>query len=56
MKGDPIVEEVRRIKEQIAAQYGNDVRKLGEALKRQQAEGGRNVVSFAKRPPVRQPE
>ena len=56
MKDDPIVEEVRRIKEEIAAQYGYDVRKLGEALKRRQAEGGRNVVSFAKRPPICQSE
>jgi hypothetical protein len=51
MTADPIVEEVRRIKEEHAAQYGYDVRKMAEALRRQQSESGRKIVSFV-RPPT----
>ena len=49
MKDDPVMEELRRVKDQLAARYGYDVRKMGKALKRQQAKSGRKVVSFAPR-------
>lgn len=46
MKEDSIIQETRRIKTEIAAQYGNDVRKLGRALQEQQRREGRAVVSL----------
>ena len=50
MYEDPIVEEVRRIKEQMAAKYNYDVRALGRALREEQKKSGRKVVSL---PPKR---
>jgi hypothetical protein len=48
---DPVMEEIRGVKEQIAAQYGYDVRKLAQSLMREQAENGRKVVSPSRRAP-----
>jgi hypothetical protein len=45
---DPIVEEVRRIREELAAQEGNDLRRMVAAARRRQEQSGRQVV---KRPP-----
>ena len=50
MKPDPVITEVRKIKEEIAAQYGFDVRKLGEALMREQEASGREIVRLEPRP------
>ena len=47
---DPIVEEVRRVREEHAARFGNDLRAIVEDLRQQQARSGRKVVS---RPPKR---
>ena len=46
---DPIVEEVRAIRETIAKEYGNNVKGIVEALQRRQAESGRKLVSFPPR-------
>ena len=46
---DPIVEEVRAIRETIAKEYGNNVKGIVEALQRRQAESGRKLVSFTPR-------
>ena len=46
---DPIVEEMRRIKEAHAAQYGYDVRAMARALRKQQQDAGRKVVTLAPR-------
>lgn len=55
MLRDPIVEEMRRIKESIAAEYGYDIRAMVKALRAEQEAGGRQVVSFApKRVPMEQ--
>ena len=43
---DPIVEEVRRVRERLAARYGYDVRKIAAAARRRQKRSGRKVVSF----------
>ena len=55
MSDDPIVEETRRIKEQVAAQYGYDVRALAQALRKEQQKGGRKVVSLPSKPVVVRP-
>ena len=47
---DEILSEVRRIREAYAAEFGYDIQKMVEDLKRRQAESGRKVVSF---PPKR---
>ena len=44
MTKDPIVEEVRRIREEQAAKYGFDVKKIFAALKKQEQKSGRTVV------------
>lgn len=43
---DPIVEEVRRIRAEIAAEHGNDLHRIFEAARRRQGADGRRVVSF----------
>jgi len=52
MQRDPIVEEVRRIKEEHAARYNYDIRAMGKALQEEQKRDGRHVVS----PPPRRAE
>lgn len=44
---DPIVEEVRRHRAEIAAEHGNDIRRIAEDARRRQGTGGRRVISFA---------
>jgi len=46
MKRDEIVEEVRRERDRIAAQYDYDLGRLFEAMKKEQDESGREVVSL----------
>lgn len=36
MKPDPIVEEVRRVRQEHAARYGNDIHRIFEALRENQ--------------------
>ncbi len=43
---DPIVEEVRRIRAEIAAEHGNDLHRIFEDARRRQGAEGRRVVSF----------
>ncbi len=43
---DPIVEEIRRIRSEIAAEHGNDLPRIFEAARRQQGAEGRRVLSF----------
>ena len=45
---DPIVEEVRRIRAQIAAEHGNDLHRIFEDARRRQGAEGRRVISFDK--------
>lgn len=47
---DPIVEEVRKVRETHAAQFGFDLRAIYQALKEEEAASGRNYVSL---PPKR---
>ena len=50
MRRDPIVEEVRKNREAIAREYGNEVDAIIEAFQREEATSGVTTVSF---PPKR---
>ena len=50
MRRDPIVEEVRRNREAIAREHGNDVDAIVAAFQREEATTGVSTVSF---PPKR---
>ena len=50
MQKDPIVEEVRKIREAYAAQFGYDLDAIYRDLKKQERESDRELVSF---PPKR---
>ena len=47
MRRDPIVEEVRKYREDSAARFGFDLRKIAEDLLRRQATSGHRVVDFS---------
>lgn len=49
---DSIVEEVRRIRDQQAAEFGNDLHAICEDLRRKQAESGITVVTRPPRKPL----
>ncbi len=46
MTPDPILEEVRTIREQLAAQFQFDIRKIIEDTQRRQALSNNKIVSF----------
>ena len=48
--GDPIVAEVRKIKDRLAARYGYDARAMLRDAMRRQKRQGKKVVTLAKRP------
>lgn len=50
MKLDPILAEIRRMRDAHAERFGGDIRAMLADLRRRQQEGGRPVVS---RPPKR---
>ena len=43
---DPIVEEVRRARAEIAARHGHDLRRIFEDARSRQGSDGRRVVSY----------
>ena len=49
MLRDPIVEEVRAIREALAKEHGNDVSAIVAALQRRRAKSGRKLVSLPPR-------
>jgi hypothetical protein len=49
VKDDPIVEEVRAIREQYAEQFHFDLDAISKDLREKQAKSGHEVVSFAPR-------
>jgi len=49
MKRDPVLEEMRRIKEEHAAQYNYDVFAMGKALQEGQKREGIQLVSPPRR-------
>lgn len=50
MTRDPIVEEVRAIREAFAKQYDYDVDAIVRALQKASADTGRQLVSFPPKP------
>jgi hypothetical protein len=50
MVRDPIIEEVRSIRDAYAKEHGYDIKAIVAALRREEAESGREVVSL---PPKR---
>jgi hypothetical protein len=44
---DPIVEEVRRLREEYAAQFNHDLKAVCGDLRERQKESGRKIVSLA---------
>ncbi len=51
MRDDPIVEEVRRIRDDYARQFNYDVRAMCEDLRKKQDNYAERLVSFPARPP-----
>jgi hypothetical protein len=49
MSRDPIVDEVRAVRDALAREYDYDVRKLAEALREEQRNSGRKVVHLPPR-------
>ena len=47
---DPIVEEVRKIREEHAARFNYDLDAIYNDLKRLQQESGREYVDFSRKP------
>jgi hypothetical protein len=51
MVRDSIAEEIRATRHRLAAQFDNDVSRIGEDLRRRQESSGRNIVQLPKRSP-----
>ena len=51
MISNPITEEIRETRHQLAAEQGNDVHRIGAELRRRQAASGRQIVRLPKRNP-----
>ena len=49
MRDDPIVEEVRRVRDAYAARFNYDLEAILQDLLRQERESGRTYVSFPPR-------
>jgi hypothetical protein len=47
---DPIVEEVREIRDELAKKFDYDLNRIFEHMRQQQAEGGRKVVCLQPKP------
>jgi hypothetical protein len=43
---DPIIEEIRRVREEIAKQFGYDAQAFGRYLMRQQKKSGHPMVDY----------
>ena len=52
MWDDPIVEEVRKIREEHAARFDYDLKKIFEDLKEQERKSGREVLSLPPKQPL----
>ena len=47
---DPIVDEVRKHRKEIAARFGHDLRRIAAYFKKREKEGGRKVISSPRKP------
>ena len=48
---NPITEEIRRIRRELAARFDNDLDRIVDDLQRQQRESGREYIRLPKRGP-----
>ena len=53
---DPIVEEVRRLRDQYAGQLGYDIKLIFQDIQKRQTQVGKKLVSFPPRTPIKIPE
>ncbi len=44
-------EEIRAIRRELAARFGNDIHRIAEETRRRQRESGRTYILLPKRPP-----
>ena len=51
MAQNPITEEIRAIRHRLAAEFDNDVYRIGAELRRRQAASGRRLIRLPKRTP-----
>ena len=49
MVHNPITEEIREIRHRLAAEFDNDVYRIGAETRRRQAESGRRVIRLPRR-------
>ena len=56
MPTDPIVAEIRQIREQLAARFGYDIRAIVKDAQERDASGDRKVARLPPRPPVCSPQ
>jgi hypothetical protein len=52
MVHNPITEEIREIRHRLAAQFDNDVYRIGAEIRRGQSASGRRIVRLPRRQPV----
>ena len=52
MAPNPITEEIREIRHRLAAQFDNDVFRIGAETRRRQATSGRRVIRLPSRTPA----
>jgi hypothetical protein len=52
---DPIVEEIRRLREQYASQFNYDIDSIFRDIQKRQDKSGKKLVSFAPRTPFKIP-
>ena len=52
MAPNPITEEIREIRHRLAAQFDNDVSRIGAETRRRQTASGRLVIRLPRRTPV----
>lgn len=50
MPSDPITEEIRNIRHNLAAQFGNDISRIFADARQREASDGRTYVTLPKRP------
>lgn len=48
MKSDPVIDELHRVKDEIAKEFNYDIHALFESLRQEQKQSGRNYMSFEK--------
>jgi hypothetical protein len=52
MQSDPIVDEIHRVREQIAARFGYDIRAIGRDAHQRDATSDREVIRRPRRQPA----